>query len=163
MAAPYVSGALGLATESLPYLNGSQLIDTVLTTANTNFANNKMEVVLEKDNEKIKTINIIYIDQAKRNSNEIKVDFKEWLGKRNNWKIFFEDDEINNLISSDISLKYFQLDNCNVVLEHSTTEKNGINVIDNHGIYTASSASLPFLINSINVSEKRTKQVVIRT
>ncbi len=100
MAAPMVSGAAALVSQKFPFLNGKQIADVLLSTANKNYQAPKLTVKVTKDLYDIKTrkkqdyYTIIYIDQPVPDSKEqIKQDLKsEW---------YFDADKIlNNLISS---------------------------------------------------------------
>lgn len=100
MAAPMVSGAAALVSQKFPFLNGKQIADILLSTANKNYQAPKLTVKVTKDLYDIKTrkkqdyYTIIYIDQPVPDSKEqIKQDLKsEW---------YFDADKIlNNLISS---------------------------------------------------------------
>lgn len=100
MAAPMVSGAAALVSQKFPFLNGKQIADVLLSTANKNYQAPKLTVKVTKDLYDIKTrkkqdyYTIIYIDQPVPDSKEqIKQDLKsEW---------YFDADEIlNNLISN---------------------------------------------------------------
>ncbi|EDO6595442.1 S8 family serine peptidase [Campylobacter coli] len=100
MAAPMVSGAAALVSQKFPFLNGKQIADILLSTANKNYQAPKLTVKVTKDLYDIKTrkkqdyYTIIYIDQpVPDNQEQIKQDLKsEW---------YFDADKIlNNLISS---------------------------------------------------------------
>ncbi|EOI0503736.1 S8 family serine peptidase [Campylobacter coli] len=100
MAAPMVSGAAALVSQKFPFLNGKQIADVLLSTANKNYQAPKLTVKVTKDLYDIKThkkqdyYTIIYIDQpVPDNQEQIKQDLKsEW---------YFDADKIlNNLISS---------------------------------------------------------------
>ena len=96
MAAPYVSGTLGLVQEANPYLSGKQLVDVVLTTANKNFEHPKFAITLknhEEDNIKIiDTINLICIDY-----NNEKEQFNDLVDYFQN-----QDDDFWNIIGTHI-------------------------------------------------------------
>ncbi|EGK8255584.1 S8 family serine peptidase [Campylobacter coli] len=100
MAAPMVSGAAALVSQKFPFLNGKQIADILLSTANKNYQAPKLTVKVTKDLYDTKTrkkqdyYTIIYIDQpVPDNQEQIKQDLKsEW---------YFDADKIlNNLISS---------------------------------------------------------------
>lgn len=95
MSAPYVSGTLGLVQEANPYLTGNQLVDVVLTTANTNFEHPKFAIINEyiedkeqgKNNngeypKKISKIKLLCIDYNDKKNN-ISKDLKQWLSGAN--------------------------------------------------------------------------------
>lgn len=48
-AAPHVSGVTGLVQQAFPYLDGKQIVDTVLSTANRNFALPDYTITRQKD------------------------------------------------------------------------------------------------------------------
>ena len=87
MAAPYVSGTLGLVQEANPYLTGKQLVDIVLTTANSNFEHPKFALTMNDHKENgrviIDGINLICINYNDSN-NDISEDLKEWFLKKDN-------------------------------------------------------------------------------
>lgn len=100
MAAPMVSGAAALVSQKFPFLNGKQIADILLSTANKNYQAPKLTVKVTKDLLNVQTrkkqdyYTIIYIDQpVPDNQEQIKQDLKsEW---------YFDADKIlNNLISS---------------------------------------------------------------
>lgn len=100
MAAPMVSGAAALVSQKFPFLNGKQIADILLSTANKNYQAPKLTVKVTKDLYDTKTrkkqdyYTIIYIDQpVPDNQEQIKQDLKsEW---------YFDADKIlNNLISN---------------------------------------------------------------
>ncbi|HEB9333045.1 TPA: S8 family serine peptidase [Campylobacter coli] len=100
MAAPMVSGAAALVSQKFPFLNGKQIADILLSTANKNYQAPKLTVKVTKDLYDIKTrkkqdyYTIIYIDQpVPDNQEQIKQDLKsEW---------YFDADKIlSNLISN---------------------------------------------------------------
>lgn len=100
MAAPMVSGAAALVSQKFPFLNGKQIADVLLSTANKNYQAPKLTVKVTKDLLNIQTgkkqnyYTIIYIDRPVPNDKEqIKQDLRsEW---------YFNADEIlNNLISN---------------------------------------------------------------
>ncbi|EOH7148005.1 S8 family serine peptidase [Campylobacter coli] len=100
MAAPMVSGAAALVSQKFPFLNGKQIADILLSTANKNYQAPKLTVKVTKNllntqtRKKQDYYTIIYIDQPVPNSKEqIKQDLKsEW---------YFDTDKIlSNLISS---------------------------------------------------------------
>lgn len=100
MAAPMVSGAAALVSQKFPFLNGKQIADVLLSTANKNYQAPKLTVKVTKDLLNVQTrkkqdyYTIIYIDQpVPDNQEQIKQDLKsEW---------YFDADKIlNNLISS---------------------------------------------------------------
>ena len=49
MAAPHVSGVAGLVQQAFPYMSGKQLVDTVLTTANSTFTLPSYTVTVQED------------------------------------------------------------------------------------------------------------------
>lgn len=51
MAAPYVSAAAGLVQQAFPYMNGKQIVDTVLSTANHTFALPQYMLTIQEDYE----------------------------------------------------------------------------------------------------------------
>ena len=93
MAAPYVSGTLGLVQEANPYLSGKQLVDVVLSTANQNFEHPKFALTLKNHEENnrviIDEVNLICIDYNDKN-NDISKDLKEWFSanSKSNWSAF---------------------------------------------------------------------------
>lgn len=100
MAAPMISGAAALVSQKFPFLNGKQIADILLSTANKNYQAPKLTVKATKDLYDTKTrkkqdyYTIIYIDQpVPDNQEQIKQDLKsEW---------YFDADKIlNNLISN---------------------------------------------------------------
>lgn len=100
MAAPMVSGAAALVSQKFPFLNGKQIADVLLSTANKNYQAPKLTVKVTKDllntqtGKKQNYYTIIYIDRPVPNDKEkIKEDLRsEW---------YFDADEIlNNLISN---------------------------------------------------------------
>lgn len=108
MSAPYVSGTLGLVQEANPYLTGNQLVDVVLTTANTNFEHPKFAIINEymedkeqgKNNngeypEKISKIKLLCIDYNDKKNN-ISKDLKQWLSCANE-ELYYAFSEILNV------------------------------------------------------------------
>ncbi|EOF7236342.1 S8 family serine peptidase [Campylobacter coli] len=100
MAAPMVSGAAALVSQKFPFLNGKQIADILLSTANKNYQAPKLTVKVTKDllntqtGKKQDYYTIVYIDQpVPDNQEQIKQDLKsEW---------YFDADKIlSNLISS---------------------------------------------------------------
>ena len=98
MAAPYVSGTLGLVQGANPYLSGKQLVDVVLTTANKNFEHPKFAITLknhEEDDVKIiDGINLICIDYNDK-INDISNDLKEYFSKSS-------DEYLENLLETNL-------------------------------------------------------------
>lgn len=128
MAAPYVSGGLGLVKEALPYLNGKQLVDSVLTTANSNIKKNKLEITVEskvENGSRIATnFNIIYVDKNQQSLNNVKNDFKEWLNTGENWKTLIDDKSgIINLIGNKLHENYKNYNTCEGALNNIENEK----------------------------------------
>ena len=108
MSAPYVSGTLGLVQEANPYLTGNQLVDVVLTTANTNFEHPKFAIINEymedkeqgKNNngeypKKISKIKLLCIDYNDKKNN-ISKDLKQWLSCANE-ELYYAFSEILNV------------------------------------------------------------------
>lgn len=102
MAAPYVSGVAGLIQEAFPYLNGKQIADAILSTADNTFELPESIVLLPGNKNLSKTINIIvftddklkdFDDLSKReqavkeiykSTGEFKIqDFNNWFQKCN--------------------------------------------------------------------------------
>ena len=108
MSAPYVSGTLGLVQEANPYLTGNQLVDVVLTTANTNFEHPKFAIINEyiedkeqgKNNngeypKKISKIKLLCIDYNDKKNN-ISKDLKQWLSCANEELYYAFSNILNN-------------------------------------------------------------------
>ena len=108
MSAPYVSGTLGLVQEANPYLTGNQLVDVVLTTANTNFEHPKFAIINEyiedkeqgKNNngeypKKISKIKLLCIDYNDKKNN-ISKDLKQWLSGANEELYYAFSNILNN-------------------------------------------------------------------
>lgn len=103
MAAPMVSGAAALVSQKFPFLNGKQIADVLLSTANKNYQAPKLTVKVTKDllnaqtGKKQDYYTIIYIDQPVPDSKEqIKQDLKsEW---------YFDTDKILNNLITDYTL-----------------------------------------------------------
>ncbi len=100
MAAPMVSGAAALVSQKFPFLNGKQIADVLLSTANKNYQAPKLTVKVTKDllntqtRKKQDYYTIIYIDQPVPNSKE---QIKQDLITQSYWNA---DKILNNLISS---------------------------------------------------------------
>lgn len=100
MAAPMVSGVAALVSQKFPFLNGKQIADVLLSTANKNYQAPKLTVKVTKDLYDIKTrkkqdyYTIIYIDQPVPNSKE---QIKQDLIAESYWNA---DKILNNLISN---------------------------------------------------------------
>ncbi len=103
MAAPMVSGAAALVSQKFPFLNGKQIADILLSTANKNYQAPKLTVKVTKNllnaqtGKKQDYYTIIYIDQPVPDSKEqIKQDLKsEW---------YFDTDKILNNLITDYTL-----------------------------------------------------------
>lgn len=154
MSAPYVSGTLGLVQEANPYLTGNQLVDVVLTTANTNFEHPQFMITLknhEEDNVKIiDTINLICIDY--NNEKEQFNDLVDYFQNQNDdfWNIIGThiidlglyrsyDDAINiadQLISeNEIDMVFYDIEKLksSVLYEQNIDVRNLVDKID--GLY----------------------------
>ncbi|EAL0080449.1 autotransporter domain-containing protein [Campylobacter lari] len=100
MAAPMVSGAAALVSQKFPFLNGKQIADVLLSTANKNYQAPKLTVKVTKDllntqtRKKQDYYTIIYIDQPVPNSKE---QIKQDLIAESYWNA---DKILNNLISN---------------------------------------------------------------
>lgn len=100
MAAPMVSGAAALVSQKFPFLNGKQIADVLLSTANKNYQAPKLTVKVTKDllntqtGKKQDYYTIVYIDQPVPNSKE---QIKQDLIAESYWNA---DKILNNLISS---------------------------------------------------------------
>ncbi|MDT8902837.1 S8 family serine peptidase [Anaeroselena agilis] len=57
MAAPYVTATAGLVQQAFPYMTGRQIVDTVLSTANSSFTLPKFTLTLQEDYADPKVIN----------------------------------------------------------------------------------------------------------
>ncbi|OOX93950.1 hypothetical protein BOO83_07465 [Campylobacter coli] len=103
MAAPMVSGVAALVSQKFPFLNGKQIADVLLSTANKNYQAPKLTVKVTKDllnaqtRKKQDYYTIIYIDQpVPDNQEQIKQDLKsEW---------YFDTDKILNNLITDYTL-----------------------------------------------------------
>lgn len=100
MAAPMVSGAAALVSQKFPFLNGKQIADVLLSTANKNYQAPKLTVKVTKDLLNTKTYRkqnyytIIYIDQPVPKNREL---IKQDLITQSYWNA---DEILNNLISN---------------------------------------------------------------
>ncbi|HEA8088429.1 TPA: S8 family serine peptidase [Campylobacter coli] len=100
MAAPMVSGAAALVSQKFPFLNGKQIADVLLSTANKNYQAPKLTVKVTKDllnaqtRKKQDYYTIIYIDQPVPDNQE---QIKQDLRLESYWNA---DEILNNLISS---------------------------------------------------------------
>lgn len=100
MAAPMVSGAAALVFQKFPFLNGKQIADVLLSTANKNYQAPKLTVKVTKDLLNTKTYRkqnyytIIYIDQPIPKNREL---IKQDLITQSYWNA---DEILNNLISN---------------------------------------------------------------
>lgn len=100
MAAPMVSGAAALVSQKFPFLNGKQIADVLLSTANKNYQAPKLTVKVTKDLLNTKTYRkqnyytIIYIDQPIPKNREL---IKQDLITQSYWNA---DEILNNLISN---------------------------------------------------------------
>ncbi|HEB8061872.1 TPA: S8 family serine peptidase [Campylobacter coli] len=100
MAAPMVSGAAALVSQKFPFLNGKQIADVLLSTANKNYQAPKLTVKVTKDLLNTKTYRkqnyytIIYIDQPAPKNREL---IKQDLITQSYWNA---DEILNNLISN---------------------------------------------------------------
>ncbi|EPV5183590.1 S8 family serine peptidase [Campylobacter coli] len=100
MAAPMVSGVAALVSQNFPFLNGKQIADVLLSTANKNYQAPKLTVKVTKDllntqtRKKQDYYTIIYIDQPVPNSKE---QIKQDLIAESYWNA---DKILNNLISN---------------------------------------------------------------
>ncbi|HEB9334922.1 TPA: S8 family serine peptidase [Campylobacter coli] len=100
MAAPMVSGAAALVSQKFPFLNGKQIADVLLSTANKNYQAPKLTVKVTKDllnaqtRKKQNYYTIIYIDQPAPKNKEL---IKQDLIAESYWNA---DEILNNLISS---------------------------------------------------------------
>lgn len=100
MAAPMVSGAAALVSQKFPFLNGKQIADVLLSTANKNYQAPKLTVKVTKDLLNTKTYRkqnyytIIYIDQPVPKNKEL---IKQDLIAESYWNT---DEILNNLISN---------------------------------------------------------------
>ncbi len=68
MAAPYVTGSIGLVKEAFPYMNSKQLVDSILTTANNTFQMSPFYCHLESEKESdeyvLKKVRIIIVNDS---------------------------------------------------------------------------------------------------
>ncbi len=100
MAAPMVSGAAALVSQKFPFLNGKQIADILLSTANKNYQAPKLTVKVTKDLYDTKTrkkqdyYTIIYIDQPVPKNREL---IKQDLITQSYWNA---DEILNNPISN---------------------------------------------------------------
>ena len=88
MAAPYVTAAAGLVQQAFPYMNGRQIADTVLSTANSSFALPEFTLTLQEDyanpkvlDETTKTIsrtNLFYFGAKPATAAEIEDDLRAY-------------------------------------------------------------------------------------
>ena len=94
MATPTVSGAAALISQKFPFLNGKQIADILLSTANKDYEAPKM-TVKEVDNGTQKpSYTVVYIEQAvPADPNQIRADLMD-LYKNNTQKV---DEILNNL------------------------------------------------------------------
>ena len=94
MATPAVSGAAALISQKFPFLNGKQIADILLSTANKDYEAPKM-TVKEVDNGTQKpSYTVVYIEQAvPADQNQIRADLMD-LYKNNTQKV---DEILNNL------------------------------------------------------------------
>lgn len=100
MAAPMVSGAAALVSQKFPFLNGKQIADVLLSTANKNYQAPKLTVKVTKDllntqtRKKQDYYTIIYIDQPIPKNREL---IKQDLITQSYWNA---DEILNNPISN---------------------------------------------------------------
>lgn len=97
MAAPYVSGVVALVKEANPYLTGKQLVDVILTTADSDFVHPKFAITrsFKKDlfGESVANeTNIICIDYDEKNGNMVN-DLTDYLFEKEEifWTNYFCD------------------------------------------------------------------------
>jgi autotransporter-associated beta strand protein len=76
MATPYVSASAGLVQEAFPYMTGSQIVDTVLSTANNTFTLPKYTLTVQEDGDEQK-INIYYFGNIS-SIDEVKADLRNY-------------------------------------------------------------------------------------
>ena len=153
MAAPYVSGALALVKEAFPYLSGKQVVDTVLTTANSNIQN-KFEVLFE--NKKIddvitcENLNIVYVGESQKSIAEIKDDFKKWLCAENNFNVFSDEGAGTSTyldsVNKNIKNTYSEFKILNDALNVDGASKFGV-IYDDY-------KSLKKVINSLKINDE---------
>ena len=87
MAAPHVTATAGLVQQAFPYMNGKQIVDTVLSTANHSFVLPKFTLTMQADfadpskpDQAMKTfkkVNLFYFGN-KPNAGEIKQDLSQY-------------------------------------------------------------------------------------
>ncbi|WWV69708.1 Extracellular serine protease precursor [Sporomusa ovata DSM 2662] len=83
MATPYVSASAGLIQEAFPYMTGSQIVDTVLSTANNTFTLPKYTLTVQEDGDEenpIYTTNIYYFGNVS-SVNEIVNDLVDYYNE----------------------------------------------------------------------------------
>ncbi|WP_094605918.1 S8 family serine peptidase [Sporomusa silvacetica] len=80
MATPYVSASAGLVQEAFPYMTGSQIVDTVLSTANNTFTLPKYTLTVQEDGDEENptyTINTYYFGTVS-SIDEVKADLRNY-------------------------------------------------------------------------------------
>jgi subtilase-type serine protease len=108
MAAPYVSGTLGLVQQAFPYMSGKQLADTVLSTANRDFTLPRYTVCLQADyDESIAefrgSIYLIYFGDENPSPEQREQDLRDYYAQSARAQATFGD--------VDTFLKYYYRDN----------------------------------------------------
>ena len=106
MAAPYVTAAAGLVQQAFPYMNGKQIVDTVLSTANSAFALPKYTMTIQVDypdptkpriGTARQTVNCYYFG-SKPDDATIKQDLTTY---------YYENQDRLNLLYGDITIEKF--------------------------------------------------------
>ena len=94
MAAPAISGIAALVSQQFPFLNGKQIADVLLSTANRDYEAPKMTVKEVNNGTQTSTYTVVYIDQAvPANQTQIRADLMD-LYNNNTQKV---DEILNNL------------------------------------------------------------------
>ncbi|MFA6881732.1 MAG: S8 family serine peptidase [Aminobacterium sp.] len=94
MAAPYVSATLGLVQQAFPYMNGKQLVDVVLSTANNHFdlPRYTLSLVTKYDENYrpfIGGANLLYLENVRPSPDQIEQDLRDYYQAADFLKRYF--------------------------------------------------------------------------
>ena len=78
MAAPFVSATAGLVQQAFPYMNGRQIVDTVLSSANRSFTLPKFTLTIQASVGKPLQLNVYYFGDKPTDPEEIRNDLKKY-------------------------------------------------------------------------------------
>ncbi len=78
MAAPFVSATAGLVQQAFPYMNGRQIVDTVLSSANRSFTLPKFTLTIQASVGKPLQLNVYYFGDKPADPEEIRNDLKKY-------------------------------------------------------------------------------------